>query len=156
MRHFSALLTLLLLSAHACHAAEGERLTFESLSQGKTSALRNRIDFVVARSGPELASAWALPWTDQHGELAGQPSRLPVIDFRNDMVVGVVGPAAPSSCTTITIVQIRRDGGKVIVQYRGHKHTSDEVCLTAFHAPFAFARMRSTPLEIEFLEVPVE
>ncbi len=72
------------------------------------------------------------------------------------MVLGIVFPAAPNSCTSVEIVTVSQTMKRVLVEYRGHRPQRDEVCLTAFFAPYVFITVPATDRDVSFVEVPAQ
>ena len=153
MRTFSALWPLLILAACVGETQHSASVPFAPLRHGTTSALRAKIDFVVARTQSEWDAAWQLPATDQHGSNPGGVSAPPLVQFDEAMVLGIVFPAAPSSCTSVEIVEVSQTARRLVVEYRGHRPQRDEVCLAAFFAPYVFVTVPSSRREVTFVEV---
>lgn len=157
MRMLVALCTLLSIAACSGIPPDSTKSTtvdFVHLSSGKTPALRAKTDFVVARTQREWDAAWQLPGTDQHGSRAIGISAAPAVQFSDRMVLGVVFPAGPDSCTDAEIVRVTRDASRLTVQYRGRRPEEEAVCLTSFFAPFVFVTVRKTDKDVTFVEVP--
>ncbi len=150
------LLGVLFLAACAGEMQGTTPVPITPLRHGKTMALRAKTDFVVARTLSEWDAAWKLPSTDQHGSNPGRPSVPPPVDFAAAMVLGIVFPAAPNSCTSVEIVAVTQTMKRVLVEYRGHRPQRDEVCLTAFFAPYVFVTVPATDREVSFMEVPAQ
>jgi hypothetical protein len=156
MRTFGALWPVLLLAACAGAAQDATAVAFVPLRHGKTSALRAKTDFVVARTQSEWEVAWQLPATDQHGSNPGGVSVPPPVQFADAMVLGIVFPAAPNSCTSVEIVEVSETAERLVVEYRGHHPQRDEICLASFFAPYVFVTVPSTRKEVTFVEVPAQ
>lgn len=156
MWKFGTLWALLLLAACAGETPGTTAVPFAPLRHGKTMALRARTDFVVARTQSEWDAAWQLPSTDQHGSNPGGPSVPPPVQFPDAMVLGVVFPAAPDSCTSVEIVAVSQTTRQWVVEYRGHRPQRDEGCMAAFFAPYVFVTVPSTGREVTFVEVPAQ
>ena len=155
-RAFVTLLVVLFLAACAGEMSGTTPVPVTPLRHGKTMALRAKTDFVVARTPSEWDAAWKLPSTDQHGSNPGGPSVPPPVDFAVAMVLGIVFPAAPNSCTSVEIVAVSQTTKRVVVEYRGHRPQRDEVCLTAFFAPYVFVTVPATDRDVSFVEVPAQ
>ena len=156
MRAFVPLLSVLFLTACAGETRGTARVQVTPLRHGKTMALRAKTDFVVARTQSEWAAARQLASTDQHGSTPREPSVPPPVDFAGAMVLGIVFPAAPNSCTSVEIVAVSQTTRRVVVEYHRHRPQRDEVCLTAFFAPYVFVTVPATDREVSFVEVQAE
>ena len=130
-----------------------DQVAVRPLSHGSTGALRDKMDLVVARNQGEWVAAWSLPYTDQHGVRNGVPAQSPVVDFGHDMVVGVVGPAAPNSCTSVEITSVVHRENQLEVGYRLHKPSAGEACLDAFFSPYDFVAVPLSTSTVSFTEL---
>ncbi len=72
------------------------------------------------------------------------------------MVVGVIGAAAPSSCTSVTITRVTQEATKLVVEYQGYKARGDETRLAAFFSPYASVTLAASELEVLLREVPAQ
>lgn len=71
-------------------------------------------------------------------------------------MLAIVFPAAPNSCMSVEIVVVSQATRRIVVEYRGHRPEREEVCMTAFFAPYVFASVPATGREVIFMEVPAE
>lgn len=131
-------------------------IDFQTLRQGGTGAVRVATDLVVARTQSEWEAAWRLPITDQHGAYWTGPSGAPAVEFAKYMVLGIVFPAWPNGCTSVTITSVRQINGHLNVEYSGYRHRPDEVCTSAFRAPYVFVTVPFAEGDVRFVETPAQ
>jgi hypothetical protein len=159
IRTSGALCALLFLGACAYGppaATIGGTVDSMPLRVGKTSALRAKTDFVVARTQSEWDAAWQLPVTDQHGRRSAPLSIAPAVQFSDRMVLGVVFPAGPDSCTNLEIVEVTQGAKGLTVHYRARRPEGQAVCLTAFFAPYVFVTVPQDRREVTFVETAAQ
>ncbi|MBE3072450.1 MAG: protease complex subunit PrcB family protein [Acidobacteria bacterium] len=97
-----------------------------TVSRGAMSSIDEPSQPVV-RTQAEWVALWK-----RHG--SGQP--LPGIDFQAQMVVGVFLGARPSAGYSVEIVEVRKSGDGLIVEYREAKPGPDRMAAQIVTAPF--------------------
>ena len=149
-----SLWVLLAITGCSSETLQPVTINFQPLMQGGTGALRVSTEFVVARTQSEWEVAWRLQITDQHGAYWSGASGPPAVDFAKDMVLGIVFPALPNGCTSVTITSVRQMDGHLNVEYSGYRHRPDEVCTAAFRAPYVFVTVPFAKGDVRFVEIP--
>lgn len=135
----------------ACSGLQAATVSFESIRKGRSSAIRGATEYVVARTQEQWKLALQETVTNQGGSPAGPAVALPPVDFKNQMVVGVLVPGS-SSCTAGTIKQAELEQHRILVTYETWRHRSDEVCATAFTLVYHFVAIPVSDLEVQFVE----
>ena len=125
--------------------AQPAPLEMQSLRRGTTGKVGVNEVFAVARSKPELAALWGVPF-DSYG-----PSQ-PSIDFESALVVGAVLATSSGGCTSVTITGAQVDGQRIVVRFKRFKHRADEICTSAFTTAYHFVRVPKSDLPVSFEE----
>jgi hypothetical protein len=154
--HIACFAALLVAGSPSAAAEDGTPIAFDRLATGTTPALRAKTDYVVARTPGEWTAAWRLPFTDSHGQLngMGRDPSPPRVDLDARMVLGVVDVAHAESCSArVKIVGVIRSGAGIMVDWQGHRPRADEICLTAFFAPYDFVTVPRSDAAVTFRKV---
>jgi len=134
---------VLLLSALV--QAQPAPLEMQSLRRGSTGKVGVSEVFAVARSQPELAALWRVPF-DSDGP--NQPS----INFDSTIVVGAVLASHPDGCTSVTVTDAQVVGRRVVVRFKRFKHRADEICTLAFTTAYHFVSVPKSDFPVFFEE----
>lgn len=141
------LLASLILSLAACGGGSSEdNLTFQSLQEQLTRSFP--AGTYVFRSQAEMASAWTAAPQEY-----GEPQPLPVIDFANNVVVGI-SLGVGIRCNVPLILRVTSDGARLLVSYRTNEGTgvTTLACLHTWRLT-DFAAVPATGLPVEFVRV---
>jgi hypothetical protein len=108
-----------------CALADGG-LPLATVARGTMSSIDEPYQAVV-RTQAEWVTLWK-----RHG--SGQPA--PGIDFQVKMVIGVFLGSRPSAGYSVEIVEVRKAGDELVVEYQEAKPAPDRMVAQIITAPF--------------------
>jgi hypothetical protein len=121
-----------------------QTLQFTTVEKANRSAITEQ-RFVTVRD----SKSWKALW-EEHSKNDQPPPTIPVIDFKEAMVLGVFLGTRPNTCYTVTIETVEQVANKRLqVKYREVKTGS--VCGQAETQPLHLISLKSTPLPVEFI-----
>ncbi len=113
-----------------------------TVARGSMSSIDEPYQAVV-RSQADWTALWA-----RHG--AGQP--VPFVDFGARMVVGVFLGSKPTAGYAVEIVQVQRDGGGLVVEYRETAPAADRMVAQVITAPFHLVSFERQDGAVKFVK----
>jgi hypothetical protein len=140
-----------LVASTASSGLHAETIPFVSVSTGRSGAIRGATEYVVARTPEQWTLALRKTVTSEGGSPAAPTPTPPPVDFKTQMVVGVLVPGS-SSCTAGTIKQVELEQSRILVTYETWRYKADQVCAEAFTLIHHFVAIPASDLEVQFVE----
>ncbi len=131
-----------------CVAANGAKtLPIRSLKKGAFSGIREAKQEVV-----KTADAWEKLWK-QHATAAGEPEKIPAVDFSKEMVVVATMGTKRTGGYAIEIVGVEAKDKTLKISVKKSSPPPDAMTIQALTAPFHFVAVPKSNLKPEFVEV---
>jgi hypothetical protein len=120
-------------------------LEFKTVEKTQNSGITEQ-RFVTVKD----ANTWNELWAE-HTKNVQPPPSAPLIDFKEDMVLGVFLGTRPNTCYSVTIDSVEQvDKKRLLVKYREENKTSAS-CGAAITHPTHLISLKSRELPVEFI-----
>lgn len=137
-----AIVTLL-----GCTSATGaDPLTLRSLGKGGFSGIKEMKQEVIKDK-----AAWEKLWTE-HSKPTRNASPAPEVDFSKEMVIAATLGTKRTGGYSVEIVSAEPAGRKLRVTVKQASPPPGALAIQALTAPFHFAAVPKSDLEVEFIE----
>jgi hypothetical protein len=142
---FAGVFAVMGLSAVSAQAqsAQPQAIQYTNVERGSQTAI-GKIEIVIRDD-----STWSTVWAKHSSNVMPGPHK-PVINFQNEMVIGVFLGSRPSSGYSVNIDSIVDNGSELVVTYTEGRPPAGGISLTVMTAPYQMVRVPTSSKPVIF------